>query len=102
MLINIINYMIWGCLSFKIRVKMAISASTVNSHVYIAIPDNIPISSIENWFGNNEDIIQDDNASCDRTKGIKAFPQERHMKSMNLPLNRMDLNPTEYLWWGFF
>ena len=38
------------------------------------------IPSIENWFGDDEVIFQDDNASCYWVKGIKEFIQERSIK----------------------
>ena len=59
---------------------MAIIASTINVHVYIKTLDNFLILSIENLFG-DEVIFKDVNEFCHRTKGNKAFLQERHLKS---------------------
>ena len=53
--------------------------------------DNFLISLIENWFDDEEVLFQDDDASCQRTKAIKAFLQERHIKSMIWPVNCLDL-----------
>ena len=53
--------------------KMLVIASTINAHVYNEILDNFLIPSIENWFGDNEVIFQEDNTSCHRAKEIKAF-----------------------------
>ena len=63
---------------------MAIITSTINAHVYIEIQDNLLIPSIENWFGDDEIIFQENNAPCHRAKGSKAFFQERHIKINNV------------------
>ena len=53
---------------------MAIITSTINAHVYIEILDNFLISSLENWFGDDEvifqDIFQDRNVLSHTVKGI--------------------------------
>ena len=63
---------------------MAIINSATNALVYPDILEDILISSLENWFGDDEVIFQDDNASCQRAKEIKAFRVGRHIKSMIL------------------
>ena len=60
-------------MSFKGPSEMAIIISTINTHMYINILDNFLIESIENWFGDDEVIFQDDNLSCQRAKRNKAF-----------------------------
>ena len=62
--------MILGCISRE----MAIITPTINAHVYIEILDNCLTPLRENWFGDYEVIFQD-NASCTKAKGIKAFLQ---------------------------
>ena len=52
--------------------------SAINIHMYMKILDNFLILMIENWFGYDEVIFQDDNVSCLRTRGIKAFLPERY------------------------
>ena len=81
-------------MSFKILGGMVIITFHINAYVYIEIYDNFLVLSIGNWFSDDKVIFQDDNASCQRTKEIKAFLQERWIK---WPMNRPDLNPTEYL-----
>ena len=50
--------------------------------MYIKILDNFLIPLIENWFGDNEVIFQNDNASCHKAKWIKVFfVQEKYIKS---------------------
>ena len=49
--------------------EMEIITSTINVHVHIEIQFNFIITSIENWFGDEEAIFQNDNASCQK-KGI--------------------------------
>ena len=52
---------------------MVINTSTINEHVYFEILDNVLIPLIINWFGDDEVVFQYANASCHRTKEIKAF-----------------------------
>ena len=64
---------------FKTHGEIAALTSIINAHLYIEILDNFLIQSAENWFG-DEVNFQDDNASCHRTKRIKAFLQGKHIK----------------------
>ena len=61
---------------------MAIITSTVSAQVYIEILDTCLVPSIENRFGDDDVIFQDDNASCRRAKSVKTFLKERHINSM--------------------
>ena len=62
-------------MSFEGPGEMAIINSIINIHVYIEILDNFLIPTIENWFGNNEVIFQDD-------LFIEKKRDYRHVKSM--------------------
>ena len=73
---------------------MPVISSTTNAHVNIKILNNFLIQLIENWFG-DEVIFQDDNTSWNREKGIKAFLQKNHKKSITWLTNSLDLNPVE-------
>ena len=44
--------------------------------------DNFLIPAFENWFDDDDDDEEDDYSFCHRVKGIKAFLQERHIKSI--------------------
>lgn len=62
---------------------MAVISSTITAHVYTEIKDNFFfISSMENCFGDEKVIFQDDNASCHRVREIKIFLQERQINNM--------------------
>ena len=87
------------CMSFK--GSKTISDHNSNSQ-YIEILDNFLIPSIENWFGNDEVILRNDNGSCHRTKEIKTFHQERHTKSMIWQSNFPDLNSMKDFVWNWF
>ena len=52
---------------------MEIISSTINAHVYIEIPDNFLIALIENWFGDDEVILKNDNTSRRGARRIKTF-----------------------------
>ena len=60
--------MILNWMLFKGYGEMAIIITAINAHVYIEIVDNFLIPAIENRFGDNEIIFQDDNASCHMVK----------------------------------
>uniref|UniRef100_A0AAR2K6C9 Transposase Tc1-like domain-containing protein n=1 Tax=Pygocentrus nattereri TaxID=42514 RepID=A0AAR2K6C9_PYGNA len=89
------SLMIWGCMSGKGTGEMTVVNSSINAQVYIDILDSFLIPSIEQMFGDDEIIFQDDNASCHRAKTVKAFLGERHIQSMSWPANSPDLNPIE-------
>ena len=52
---------------------MTIITSITNAHVYIEILDNFLIAQIENLLNDGEVIFQNNDESCNRAKGIKAF-----------------------------
>ena len=66
-------FIIWGFISFKEHREMVIIISTINTHVHIETLHNFLISLIKNWFGVDELIFRDDNASWHGAKGIKPF-----------------------------
>ena len=61
---------------------MVVITSAINAHLYIEILNNFLIPSIENWFSHDEVIFDNDKASGYCAKGMKAFIQERDIKSM--------------------
>ena len=63
-------------MSFKGPGEMAIIISTINALVYIDILDKFLITLIENWFGDDEVIFQNE------TKRMRAFLQEKQKKSI--------------------
>uniref|UniRef100_A0A3B5QEL9 Transposase Tc1-like domain-containing protein n=1 Tax=Xiphophorus maculatus TaxID=8083 RepID=A0A3B5QEL9_XIPMA len=65
------SLMIWGCMSGKGTGEMTVVNSSINAQVYIDILDSFLIPSIEQMFGDDEIIFQDDNASCHRAKTVK-------------------------------
>ena len=71
--------------------EMAIIASTINAY------DSFLIPLIEIWFGDDEVISQNDNASCHKAKGFKVFLRERYIKLIIRPVNSPDVNPIENL-----
>ena len=65
------------CHKTKLNQKPQLSCA----HLYFQIRDNFLVPEIENWLGDDEIILQDDNASCHWAKRIKAFLQKKK-KSM--------------------
>ena len=60
-------------MSIKQAGKIEIIIWTINAYAHIEILNNFLIPLIENWFGDDEIIFQDDYASCHTAKEIKAF-----------------------------
>ena len=58
--------------------------STINAQAYIGILDNFLITSIENWFGDDEVIFLDDGASGNIVKEINIFTIEKAYKIMEM------------------
>ena len=56
--------------SFKGHEKIQIIISTINALIPVEILDNFLIESIENCFGDDEIIFQDDKVSCYKAKEI--------------------------------
>ena len=52
---------------------MTIITSTINAEVSIEVLENFLIMIIDNWFGDDEVIFQNDDATCQKAKGIRAF-----------------------------
>ncbi|XP_053499736.1 ganglioside-induced differentiation-associated protein 1-like 1 isoform X1 [Ictalurus furcatus] len=65
------SLMIWGFMSGKGPGE----TSTVNAQMYTEILHTFLIPSIENSFGGDEVVDQEDNVSCHGTKSVKAFLQ---------------------------
>ena len=67
------SFMISSCMSFKGPGKLAIITTIINVHVHIEILYNFLIPSIENWFGEEKVIFQDNYSSWQTVKEIKAM-----------------------------
>ena len=87
------KYYPWQKLAHLGPEEIAIITWIVNAHVYIEIINNFLISSIENWFRDDEIIFQGYDTPFQRAKGIKAVLLQSHIKSMTWPMNSLDLNP---------
>ena len=55
---------------FQAAREIAATTLTINAHMYIEISDNFLILLIEIWFGDDDVIFLDDNASCHGVNGI--------------------------------
>lgn len=51
------SFMIYGCMPFIGQRDMAVITLTINAHVYIEIPVDFLIPSIESWFGDDKVIF---------------------------------------------
>ena len=79
--------------------EMRVITKIINVRLYIEILEFFFFMSlIENWFGDDEVIFQDENSSGHKAKCFKAFLQKRLIESKAWPVNSPNLNPIEHLW----
>ena len=93
------SVLIWGCMQSKGRDELAVIKTTVNFRIYIDILDHFLIPSIDNAFGDEDVVFQDDNVSCHRAKYVRDFLADRQITTMDWSANSPDLFPIENMWW---
>ena len=92
------GFLIWACMSSKGPGKLAVFKTAVNSQTYIDILDHFLIPSIDNAFGDEDAVFQNDNVSCHREKCVRNFLVDRQIATMDWPANSPILNPIENMW----
>ena len=53
---------------------------------------------VEKYFGDDNFIFQQDNASCHKSKNSKKWLKEHNVTLLEWPANSLDINPIESLW----
>ena len=86
------SVLIWACMSSNGPDELDVVKTTVNSQIYVDILDHFLIPSIHNSFGDEDVVLQDDNASCYRAKCVKDFFADRQIVTINWPANTPNLN----------
>lgn len=67
------SFMIWGWMSSKGPGEMTIIASSANEQVDKELVNTFLIPAVENMFGDDDVMFQNDIACCHRAKSVKLF-----------------------------
>ena len=78
---------------------MTVIKTTINSQIYIDILDHFLIPTIDNAYGDEDVMFQDDKAFWHRVKCVRDFLAYNQIATMDWLANSPNLNPIENMWW---
>lgn len=90
--------MVWGCFSFFGTGRLAVIQGTMTAAKYKLTLDQYLLPQIDEWYGGEEVIFQQDNAPCHKAASVKSFLEDREISTMQWPPYSPDLSPIENLW----
>ena len=90
--------MVWSSFSFKGPGRMAVIQGTMNATKYLATLEDFLLPQIEEWFGEQSPVFQQDNAPCHKAVMITNFLNSKEIEVLPWPPYSPDLSPIENLW----
>lgn len=89
--------MIQAGLSARGRTPLATIKGTINSQVYCECLSSHLISTMDTLYPEGY-VLQEDNATCHKSKYSEKWKQEHQIKCIDWPANSPDINPIENAW----
>lgn len=93
-----LKVMFWGCFSIHGPGSLHVVHGTMRSSNYIEILNEKLLPQAEEWFGNDEWFLLQDNAPCHKSRATAEFMNESKIDCLPWPSNSPDMNPIENLW----
>lgn len=90
--------MVWGAISTSGTSRLAIIDGTMDQKKYINVLESHLLPQLQEWFGENEFLYQQDRAPCHTARSVNRWFAKKGLRILPWPGNSPDMNPIETLW----
>jgi hypothetical protein len=88
----------WECFSWNGLGPLVILHGNINAEGYKDILTRCLVSMIEDQFGDDDCLYQQDNAPCHEARSVSEWFVDNKVPEMDCPAHSPHLNSTEQLW----